>query len=63
VPLEESSVNIVPSDDVDDLRVVEDVYVPSEITSVFEDTVVDSSTLSLDEIHISFEGTSDMWMR
>jgi len=28
------------SDDVDDSRSVEDVYVPSEITSVAEDTLV-----------------------
>jgi len=40
------------NDDVDDSRVVEDVYVSSEITSVIEDTLVDSSTLIFDEIHI-----------
>jgi len=34
----------VPSDDVDDLRVVKDVYFPSEITSVVENILVDFST-------------------
>ena len=35
------------SDDVDDSRIIEDVYVSSEITSVIEDLLVDSSTLIL----------------
>ena len=48
------------SDDVDDSRIVDDVYVPSEITSVVFDTLVDSSTLILDEVHASSEGTSDV---
>jgi len=57
--LERGHGNIVLSDDVDDSRSVEDVYVPSEITSVVEDTLVDSNTLILDDVHASFEGTSD----
>jgi len=45
----------VPSDDVNDSRIVEDAYIPSEITSVIENTLVDSSTPILDEVHVSFE--------
>lgn len=44
-------VNIVYSDDVDDSMVVEDVYVSSEITSVVEDILVDSSAPILNEVH------------
>jgi len=50
----------VPTDDVDDSRIVEGVYIPSEITSVVEDTLVDSSTLILDEVNVSSEDTSDI---
>ena len=50
----------MPSDDVDDSRAVEDVYIPHKITSVVEDTLVDSSTLILNEIHVSSEGRSDV---
>jgi len=41
----------VPSEDVDDSRSVEEVYVPSESTSVVEDTLVDFITLIFDEVH------------
>jgi len=58
-PSKSRHVNVVPSDDVDDSRVVEDVYGSFEITSVV-DTLCDFSTPILDEIHISFEGTSDI---
>ena len=51
---------ILPSDDVDDSRVVEDVYVPFEIISVVDNTLVDPSTPTLDEVYISFEDTSDV---
>ena len=50
----------MPSDDVDNSRVVEDVYVPSEIISVVDNTLVDPSTLTLDEVYVSFEDTSDV---
>ena len=40
--------------------VVEDVYVLSHITSVVENTLVNSTTLNLDEVHVSSEGTSDV---
>jgi len=49
----------VPSDDVDDSKVIEDVYVPSKIISVVEDMLVDSSTPILNEVHVSSEDTSD----
>jgi len=52
----------VRSDDVDDSRVVEDVYVPSEITSVIANTLVDSSTPSPDEIHIYLSVLLMLWM-
>jgi len=50
----------VPSDDIDDSRVVEDVYVPFKLTSVVEDTLVYSSTPILNKVHVSSEGTSDV---
>ena len=50
----------MPSGDVDDSRVIEDVYVCSEITSVVKDTLVNSSTPILDEVHVSFEDTSNV---
>ena len=50
----------MPSDDVDDSRVVEDVYVPFKLTSVVEDTLVYSSTPILNKVHVSSEGTSDV---
>ena len=40
--------------------VVENVYVLSDITSVVENTLVNSTTLNLDEVHVSSEGTSDV---
>jgi len=52
--------NIVPIDDVDDSRVVEDIYIPFEITSVVEDTLVDFSTPILDKIHVSSMRTNDV---
>ena len=50
----------MPSDDIDDSRVVEDVYVPFKLTSVVEDTLVYSSTPILNKVHVSSEGTSDV---
>ena len=52
--------NIIQSDDVDDSRIIEDVYVLSEIATVDEDLLVDSSAPILDEVHASSEGTSDV---
>ena len=39
----------MPSDDVDDLKVVEDVNVHSEISSVVEDLLVNPDTPIIDE--------------
>ena len=50
----------MPSDDVDDSRTVEVVYVLSESTNVVKDTLVVSSTSILNEIHISSESISDV---
>jgi len=49
----------VPSDNIDDSKVVEDVNILPEITSIIEDTLVDSGTSINDEIHVSFDSTSD----
>ena len=46
---ESRHVNIVPSDDVDDSKVVEDVHIHSEISSVTEDPLVNLATLIIDE--------------
>ena len=42
----------MPSDDVDDSKVVENVYVPSKTASIIEDTLVSFDTLIIDEVHI-----------
>jgi len=49
----------VPNDIVDDSKVVEDVYVSPEATSVIDSIVVESCTSILDEVHEFSEGTSD----
>jgi len=56
--LKSRHVSIVPSYDVDYLKVVEDVHVPFKITSIIEDVSVDSDTPIIVEIHASYEGTS-----
>ena len=52
-------VKIVPSDDVVDSKVVENVYILSESTSVVKDTLLDSDTLIFYEVHAFSENTSD----
>ena len=52
----------MPNDDVNDSRAIENVYVPSEITSVIENTLVDFSTLINDD-HVSSEVLVMLWMR
>jgi len=49
----------VSSDNVDDSKVVEDVNILPEITSNVEDTLVDSGTLIIEEVHVSSNRTSD----
>jgi len=55
----------VPSDDVDNSKVVKDVHshseIPnSEISSVVEDPLVNPATPIIDESHVSSAGTSDV---
>jgi len=52
-------VRIVFNDNVDNSKVVEDVNILSEITSIVEDTPVDLSTPIMDEVHVSSDSTSD----
>ena len=49
----------MPSDNVYDLRVVEDVNILPEITSIVEDALVDSGTSIMNEINVSFDSTSN----
>ena len=46
------------SDNVDS-KVVEDVIILSEVTSIVEDTLVDSTAPIIDEVHTSSDSTSD----
>ena len=57
MPLEESNVSIVRSDDIDDLKVIKDVHFHSEISRVIEDTPIDSYLPILNEIHVSSAST------
>jgi len=50
-------VRIVPSDNVDDSKVVEDVHVPSKTASIIEDISLGSDTTII-EGHASYENTS-----
>ena len=49
----------MPSDNVYDLRVVENVNILPEITSIVEDALVDSGTSIMNEINVSFDSTSN----
>jgi len=49
----------VPSDNVNDSKVVEDVNILPEITSIVKNALVDFGTSIIDEIHISSDSTSD----
>ena len=53
-PLKSRHVSIVSSDDVDDLKVVKDIHVPSTTTSIIENISVGSDTPILDEGHASY---------
>jgi len=44
---------------VDDLKVIEDVNILPEITSIVEDTLVDFGIPIIDEVHVSSDSTSD----
>ena len=56
---ESQRVRTVPSDDAEDLKVVEDVHVSSKTGSLIEDISVGFDTLIIDVIHMSSESTSD----
>ena len=49
----------MPIDNVDDSKVVEDVNILLEITSIVEDILIDSSTPIIDEVNVSSNSTSD----
>ena len=59
-PLESRYVNIVPINDVDDSKVVENDRVPSEISSVVEEPLVNSDAPIIDESHVSSADISDV---
>ena len=49
----------MPSDNVDDSKVVEDVNILSEIISIVENTLIDSDTSIIDKVHVFSNSTSD----
>ena len=57
--LESRHVKIVPSDDIDNSKVVEDVYVPSKTAIIIENISVGSDT-PIFESHASYKGTSEV---
>jgi len=59
-PSKNQHVSIVSSNDVDGSKVVENIHIPSKITSIIEDISVCSDTPILDEGHTSYEGTSEV---
>jgi len=52
-PSESRHVRIMPNNNVDDSKVVDDVNILPEITSIVENTLVNSGTLIINEIHVS----------
>jgi len=55
---ESRHVRIAPSDNIDDSK-VKDIDILPEITSIVEDALIDSSTLIIDEVHVSSDSNSD----
>jgi len=49
----------LPSDEVDDSKVVKDVHISSKTASINEDISVGSDTLIIDEVHMSSDSTGD----
>ena len=49
----------MPSDDVDDSKVVEDFHVPSKAASIIEDISIGYDTPIIDEADVSFDSTSN----
>jgi len=58
-PSESQHVRIVPSDNVEDSKVVEDVNILPKITSIVEDKLVHFGTPIVDEVHMSSDSTSN----
>ena len=58
-PSKSQHVGAVPSDDVDDSKVIEGVHVSSKTANIIEDITVDFGTLIFDEVHVSSDSTSD----
>jgi len=58
--LKSRHVSIVSNNDIDDLKVVEDVHITSKTTSIIEDISVAFDILILDEGYTSYEGTSEV---
>ena len=50
---------IVPIDDVDDSKVIEDVQVPPKTVSIIENIAVGFDTPIIDETHMSFDSVSN----
>ena len=53
----------MPSDNVDDSKVVKDDDILLKVTSIVEDTLVDSGTPIVDEVYMSSDSTNETWMR
>ena len=59
-PLESQHVRTELSEDVDDLKVVEDVHISSKTASIIEDISVSFDTSIIEEGHASYEDTSEV---
>ena len=58
--LESRHVRIVPSDDVDDSKVVKDVHISFKTTSIIKDILVGSNKSIIEEGHASYESTREV---
>jgi len=56
---ESQHVRIVPTDEVDDSKVVEDVQVPPKTVNIIEDIAVNFDTPIIDEIHMFSDSVND----
>jgi len=59
---ESRHIKIVSNDNVDDSRVVKDVNILPEITSIVENTLIDSSTPIINELLVFSDSNRMMWM-
>ena len=58
-PSESQHVRTVSSDDVDDLKVIDDAHISPKTASIIEDITADFGTFIFDEAHMSSDSTSD----